>query len=303
MYALGYTQVATGAAALVLGPAESSYETLRVLTWLHGLAGALGVFALARRLGAETLAATAAAATLALNPLYTNLSFTFMSDVSFCALCTWSLYFWASPPERRVSGRVLALLFAAAATLSRQPGAALGIAYAISLAIPAMRTRRHWVVGGSILVAAAVLVRVAARATEPASRAAPFGVVGFAQNLLGPHAAYFQARHASIAFVYLGIFLAPLGLMVRPESGAHAGARRARTRRDPGEPRGARSGRPAHAARPEPAPRRGRWADLYPGTRAARASPCIVLVGAHRARACVRILARGLRRADGTSRA
>ena len=222
MYALGYTQVATGAAALVLGPAESSYETLRVLTWLHGLAGALGVFALARRLGAETLAATAAAATLALNPLYTNLSFTFMSDVSFCALCTWSLYFWASPPERRVSGRVLALLFAAAATLSRQPGAALGIAYAISLAIPAMRTRRHWVVGGSILVAAAVLVWVAARATEPASRAAPFGVVGFAQNLLGPHAAYFQARHASIAFVYLGIFLAPLGLMVRPESGAHA---------------------------------------------------------------------------------
>ncbi len=222
MYALGYTHVATGVAALVLSPLESSYETLRMLTWLHGLAGAFGVFALARRLGAETLAACAAAATLALNPLYTNLSFTFMSDVSFIALCTWSLYFWASPPKRRVAGRVLALLFAVAATLARQPGAALLVAYAIALVIPSLRTRRQWVVAGGALVAGAALVWMAARATEPASGAAPFGVVRFAQQLLGPYVAYFLARNSGISFLYLGIFLAPLAALVRPENGAHA---------------------------------------------------------------------------------
>ncbi|HEY8120407.1 MAG TPA: glycosyltransferase family 39 protein [Myxococcota bacterium] len=222
MYALGYTHVAAGAAALAVSPLESSYETLRVLTWLCGLAGTFGVFALARRLGAEPVAASAAAATLALNALYTNLAFTFMSDVPFIALCTWSLYFWASPPERRVGGRILALLLAVAATLSRQPGAALVVAYAISLALPALRTRRRWLVASSTLVAAAAVVWVAARTTAPASRAAPFGVIGFAQQLLGPYVAYFEARHASVAFVYLGVFLAPLAVMVRPENAARA---------------------------------------------------------------------------------
>ena len=80
---------------------------------------------------------------IALNPMHVNLSHTFMTDVPFATITTWSLVFLCRGLLRRsLAWTVLGVLLAEGAVLSRQPGLAIPFALMIVLvAIGPLRPR------------------------------------------------------------------------------------------------------------------------------------------------------------------
>jgi hypothetical protein len=224
MYALAYPHVAAGALVLALAPGEPDYEVLRVLSWLTGFAAVVGAFALARRLGAATGVAALAAATIAANPLLVNLSFTFMSDVQFTALCTWSLFFFAGASRSR-RDLAIAVALALLAAACRQPGVALLLGFAAAALVVRLRSRGPRLAAlGAVLAAALALAWLAPR-LDPADPRAPFGATRFLQEVLfGPHAAYFLARHLSASVLDLGLYLSPLAVALVAPRGRLAAA-------------------------------------------------------------------------------
>src|SRR5262249_39166923 len=83
--------VATGALASL--PAGFSFTALRLSTLVVAAAGIVGVYRLVRDAGVRAVPAAVAAAVVAANPIYFNLSFTFMTDVPFVAWSVWSLVY------------------------------------------------------------------------------------------------------------------------------------------------------------------------------------------------------------------
>jgi hypothetical protein len=109
--------------ALFCVPAGCSYTALRLSTIVMGLAGILAAFALLRECGADRRVAGLGAFMLAVNPLYLNLSLTFMTDVPFTAWSLGAILFLARSLRRGgvfdlAVGSVLSL----AAILTRQAG-------------------------------------------------------------------------------------------------------------------------------------------------------------------------------------
>jgi len=116
--------------ALFCMPFGFSFTALRISTLVAGLAGVLGLFALLRQSGVSRGIAFVGSLTLLVNPLYFLHAFTFMTDVPFLALSIWSTLFFVRALKFD-SGRALliATLLSCAATLVRQLGIALPIAY------------------------------------------------------------------------------------------------------------------------------------------------------------------------------
>ena len=114
-------QAAYGAALCAVG--GFSFELLRGSTLLLAVAGAIGFMLWLRTLGVRGLALGIAVVLLALNPLYVNLAFTFMTDVPTTVAAIWAAYFYSRGLAERRSGFVLTgSLCAAAALLIRQHG-------------------------------------------------------------------------------------------------------------------------------------------------------------------------------------
>jgi hypothetical protein len=115
-------------------PAGFSFLALRLSTAVAGLLGTWGLFVLVRSAGHRRSTAFAAAATLAVNPLYVNLSHTFMTDVPFIAASIWALagfVRFTSDPRRRWLW--LGALASLAAALIRHPGAWIPIAFFLAV--------------------------------------------------------------------------------------------------------------------------------------------------------------------------
>ena len=194
----------------------SSYEVLRASSLILGAAGLLAFYDLVRRLGAPRSQATAAAALLAANPLYFNLSFTFMTDLPFAVLALMSAAAYARGLSRqRPSALFSGGALAAAALLVRQHGifiAAAAAAAALLAAGVPLRTR----------------VRNAACAALLPLIAAAAYVVWIASGLGVPQAVHNKVSEATstpllgignAAFrglVTLGFLLAPLAVASRP---------------------------------------------------------------------------------------
>ncbi len=132
-------QAAYGAALCkLLGP---SFEILRASTIVLAVSAICAFAMLLRDLRLPPTARTLAIATVGLSPLYINLSFTFMTDVPFTALCLWAAFFYVrglgdpAQPRALIAGAALAT----AALLVRQHGIFVAAAASIACLWPGVR--------------------------------------------------------------------------------------------------------------------------------------------------------------------
>ncbi len=216
----GFTQAFWG--LLFCLPAGFSFDALRLSSQAAGLIGIFLSYCLARECGSGRRLATLGAMTLAVNPLYVNLSNTFMSDVPFLVFALLATVFFvrAIKSDRR-SDFVLGNLFALCAIVNRQFGIALSLACSAALVFRDGLTART--VKRALVPPAAGLVVIGVYELWLRSQAAthfayeverlylksllargPLGLVGNAVGNL-----------VSI-FVYVGLFLAPYLVAILP---------------------------------------------------------------------------------------
>lgn len=118
--------------ALFCIPGGFSFNTLRISTLVLSLAGILVFYFLLLKSSKNQKISFLGALLLAANPLYTILSNGFMTDIPFLTFAILSIYFFICSIEsnKRVH-IIIATLFAIVATLIRQFGIAIPIAYSI----------------------------------------------------------------------------------------------------------------------------------------------------------------------------
>jgi hypothetical protein len=120
--------------ALFSLPFGFSFEALRVSTLVAGLAGSLGTYALLRETSAGRGVAFIGSLVVALNPVYFQHAFTFMTDVPFTALAVLSAFFYLRALHTgSARDALIGTLLASCATLVRQTGIALPFAYGVAL--------------------------------------------------------------------------------------------------------------------------------------------------------------------------
>ena len=113
-------------------PAGFSFTALRLSTLCASLLGTIGVYVLVRDISSSRLISLAATLTLAFNPVYCDLSYTFMTDVPFAAVSIWAVVFFARSLKRRSPlHMVIGTLLAIVATLSRDLGLCIPLAYGL----------------------------------------------------------------------------------------------------------------------------------------------------------------------------
>ncbi|HUT16437.1 MAG TPA: glycosyltransferase family 39 protein [Anaerolineae bacterium] len=119
--------------ALFCLPSGFSFTALRVSTLVLGLIGILGTYGLLREARTANSLAVVGALVVAVNPIYLNLSHTFMTDVSFFGLTTVSLLLLIRGVRHdRASEIALGSLLACAATLVRQLGVVIPLSFAVA---------------------------------------------------------------------------------------------------------------------------------------------------------------------------
>jgi dolichyl-phosphate-mannose-protein mannosyltransferase len=131
-----------------------SFEILRLSSLALAASGVIGFHLLLGRAGVRGGARTLATAVFALDPLYVNLAFTFMTDVPCTAVAVWSGYCYVRGlDERRRSWLIAGSCVAAAALLIRQHG--IFVAAAATLAT-LLASDRAWRARLGDAIAAAV---------------------------------------------------------------------------------------------------------------------------------------------------
>jgi len=134
------TQVFWG--ALFCLPNGFSFTALRCSTLAMSWFGVIGAYLLIRRLGRPRLLSVICSLALAFNPIYFALSNTFMTDVPFAALVIWSSWFLVRHLQSEsLSDLVLGTALATAATLCRQLGLCLPLAFGVALLV---KRGWHW---------------------------------------------------------------------------------------------------------------------------------------------------------------
>jgi len=125
-------------------PAGFSFDALRLSTLTLSLLGILGAYLLMRELRQPRWLAVMVALTLGFNPIYYALSNTFMTDIPFTAiLILASLFFLRSLRTGSDIDLLLGTTLAVAATLCRQLGVSVPLAFAVSLLLKRGVTSRY----------------------------------------------------------------------------------------------------------------------------------------------------------------
>jgi len=120
--------------AIFCVPGGFSFNALRFSTLISAVVGVIGVYILLVTNNRGRILAVIAALTLAFNPIYYELSFTFMTDVLFTALSILSSIFFLRFIRRfGYLDLLIACVLAVAATLCRQLGLFLPLAFAVAL--------------------------------------------------------------------------------------------------------------------------------------------------------------------------
>lgn len=118
-----------------------SFTTLRFSTLVLGLAGAIVFYFLMYNLTKNKKLSFLAGLLLIVNPIYFNLSNTFMTDIPFITMALFSMYFFFKEIDSsQLKFLLLATLFSIIATLIRQFGIVIPLAYAITTAIKKNQT-------------------------------------------------------------------------------------------------------------------------------------------------------------------
>lgn len=134
------TQVLWGGLFAQLG--GFSFNLLRFSTLVLALLALVACYGVLREAGARRTIAFVAGLTLAFNPLFFNLSLTFMTDVPFLAFVLMAVYALTRGTERGQPGWVvLGALLLVAATLVRELAILVGPAFALYYL---MRRGVHW---------------------------------------------------------------------------------------------------------------------------------------------------------------
>lgn len=120
-----------------------SFDTLRLSTLVLSLAGVWGTVWCAREMGVRGTGAALAGAIVLANPMYLNLSYTYMTDVPFIALSVLAGAAFTRGLVREKAAWVLAgSVFSVAAFFIRQFGVLVALAYAaVWIALIARRSR------------------------------------------------------------------------------------------------------------------------------------------------------------------
>ncbi len=187
-----------------------SFTVLRASTVALAIAGVIAFVQLLRHRNVRGRALAFATAVFALNPLYVNLAFTFMTDVPFTALIVWAAYGYVRGIGARRAGLLLAGAAATtAALLVRQQGILLAVAAAAAIVVaPAWRrAERVRAIGAAVLLPTIAFVVLHlwlfARGTLP---------IGYTSRIgqLGDVSLTSIVNCGFRGFVYLGLFLSPL---------------------------------------------------------------------------------------------
>jgi 4-amino-4-deoxy-L-arabinose transferase-like glycosyltransferase len=117
-------------------PGGFSFTALRISTLALSLAGVLIFYFLLVRLSKNEKLSFLGALLLAVNPLYIAMSHSFMTDVPFLTFSLFSVYFFfLSMDSGKRKHILIATLFSILATLIRQYGVAIPVAYTIACII------------------------------------------------------------------------------------------------------------------------------------------------------------------------
>ena len=151
-----FTHALWGAAFCL--PAGFSFTALRISTLVLSLGGALAMYALIRQLKKPRLLAVIGAMTLAFNPIYFALSNTYMADVPFTTLALLTVLFFIRYFQQGSDKDLwLGTGVAIAATLSRQMGLCLPLAFGIVLWLKHGMQKR-WLIRAALPFIACLLV-------------------------------------------------------------------------------------------------------------------------------------------------
>ena len=203
-------------------PSGFSFTALRFSTLVLGLMGVLFSYALLREARAAASIAFLGALVVAVNPLYVVLSHSFMTDVPFFSLAVASAFFLARglrPTSRR--DYAVGIAFAVVATLVRQVGVVIPVAFAGAYLVRARGGALRW-----RTIARAALPAVVVFGTLVLYRMWLAAYVGLPElydarsdvSVVLTRSALEHVGNAAwggyVTLVYLGLFLLPFSVVV-----------------------------------------------------------------------------------------
>lgn len=217
--------------ALFCLPGGFSFEALRTSTLVLALLGISATHLLIRQTSRSRLAAGVGAACIAFNPIYFSLSNSFMTDVPFTAMTTLSAYFFSRCLQRHDRrDYALALLLSLIATLDRQVGVAVPLAYGFCILTTRLwraRTGLRAALPPVLCLASLVMFEAWMRMTQRLPALYHKQNHALLDMLTSPGVVKQFGHHTFTGIVYLGLFLFPL-LILQPGwlAGSGAGERR-----------------------------------------------------------------------------
>jgi len=213
-----FSQVYWG--ALFCLPFGFSYTALRLSTLTIALAALLALYGLMREAGASSTTALFGVLILALNPLFLELSFTYMTDVPFLGFTLVALYLLVRSIRRQSRMElVLGLLAATAALLTRQTGLALFFALSLSYLVKDGPSKRNLakaavpaLLGLGVQFSYQTWLKMTGR--MPALFGKPAMVALDIRSMSMSYATKQVASGVVFALMYVGLFMLPLLLFI-----------------------------------------------------------------------------------------
>lgn len=212
------TQVLWG--GLFCLPFGFSFNLLRFSTLVLGIAGSIGTYCLLVQLKSSHRVALIGALALAFNPVYFTLSFTFMTDVPFTALTVLALLFLVRGLQVESDKYLFfGLFFAIAASLCRQIGLFIPVAFVIAFLIKNGISSRTLIKSlGPLFLAVGVVFIFDRwiRLTNDNKTLTSRNLFTMFEVLTDPTILILNLkRRSEVAIIYFGIFLIPFILLFK----------------------------------------------------------------------------------------
>jgi Dolichyl-phosphate-mannose-protein mannosyltransferase len=207
--------------ALFCLPGGCSFTVLRISTLLASFIGIIGIYLFVRELRQSRIFSLCAALTVTFNPIYFVLSYTFMTDVPFAATAIWAtLFLFRNLKTRAPRDLLLGTALALAATLSRQLGICISLAFCLTqlLARRSPGTKALSAMIPALICIGAMLTFIHwLRVTGRLPTLYGIQASGLIKSLTDVNVLIRNlANNAFVASVYIGLFLLPLLLLSPP---------------------------------------------------------------------------------------
>lgn len=202
-----------------------SFTILRVSTLIIGIIGVLFIYKLFKNIGIHKNIAFVGTLMLIINPLYLSLSFTFMTDVPFAAICVIATYFFIEYLRKQnILFLIIATLFSLIALFIRQLGLLLPLTFAITYLLTHQISRKAIIKVLFPIILSALLLLIfnywlknTGRMTEYYEKVG--GLSSFIEQSKMPFVLYFTDGlwRMGIILKYCAIFLSPLLIIIAPK--------------------------------------------------------------------------------------